>query len=1116
MGGASSPGPAAAAGAVRLRLLERPALFGADGHEHLLAPKDAALLMLLARRGSMDRDALAGLLWPRSTPVAAQNSLRQRDFRLAKAAGRPVLAKQGVLALADGVEHDLGDPGRRLAADAWALRAPLLAGLAFPEEPDLAREIEAERRRWDGELREALMRLIAARNATHEIAGAIACAQRLVADEPTSEHAARLLMRLHHRRGDRALALEAFDILKRHLHDALGEAPSQETVELVHQIGSAQVPDSPPVAALPLALQGHHHTGGREAVIAAARGRLAQGGPVLLSGPAGIGKTSVFEALLRAVQPLVVVRLQPEDRDIANAAARRLAQAWPTGADGPDTELMHWLRLPPGAPAPGSVSPARLHDAFAGALAALPGGTRAIVAVDDLHFADDGGAALFGRLLREGPRRPWLLAARGHELADPLSQWLLAQPADDEAQFELAPLGAADLRPLLAATLGPDADLDAWAAAVASHCSGHPLSALQVLRALHAQGTLARRTPPAELPVPREASQRVARQLERCDERTQHLAYAAALCGGEFGIEVARRVLGCSATELVVPWRRMQGLGLARDAAYTHELVRQAVAEMVPAALAPAIHGEIAAALRDAGVDPARRVRHWSAAARWTEAAQDQLAAAANALAAGARLEARERLLDAAAHFDRAGLAREAFDALARAMPLSLALLSAEAAAIQVDELAARATTDEQRCRAGLARAQLACERHDENALELARQVQRLAATDGDAALRRHAGFVVATALHVVGEHADSLALVESLLADGGHDAESLDPLAELHALLLAELGRRRESAAIFVDSWRRASARHDLARTAEQAGNAAIQLGYLCRLEQALELSEAAMALDRRLGSELSFSAVNEASVAALHADLGHYDRALEIGQRCVDALRRSGLPHFLVSAENTLAAAYLQLGRSDLAHPLLADAPPEAPAWARALRRVAQGSLAHYRGESPLPAAHEGRVMLEASLGAGFSGFLRERIELEEARWREPEVAADAGRRCADWARRNEHTALERTARFVEIESLLRAGRAADAAACADALAAHCAGDWSIYSFYRPNLWWAVVQAWDGVGRRADADRLVREAAAWIGERAARHVPPLFRDNFLQRNRTNASLLARAAAVR
>ena len=353
MGGTPSPAQAPTGGPVRLRLHERPAVCLPDGREHPLPARDAALLMLVARRGAIERDVLAALLWPHSTAAKAQLSLRQRLFRLSKAAGRPLFDAQSALALATGVEHDLGDPTDRLAADPWALRVPLLAGLSFTDTPDLAREVEAERRRREPEVRESLMRLITARNAAHELAGAIACAERVVADDPTSEHAVRLLMRLHHRRGDRALALRAFEDLKRHLHETLGEQPSQETVDLVRQIDSAQVPDAPPVAALPLALQTPTHTGGREALIAAARLRLQQGQPVLLSGPAGIGKTSVFDELLRGLRPAVVCRLQPEDRDIAQAAARRLASAWPTGADGDDADLLRWLRARPGAPAPG-------------------------------------------------------------------------------------------------------------------------------------------------------------------------------------------------------------------------------------------------------------------------------------------------------------------------------------------------------------------------------------------------------------------------------------------------------------------------------------------------------------------------------------------------------------------------------------------------------------------------------------------------------------------------------------------------------------------------------------------------------------------------------------------
>ena len=71
----------------RLQLLAAPALVRPDATVVPLERKDAALLALLAFDGPTSRSRAAALLWPDADADKARNSLRQRLFRLRRAAG---------------------------------------------------------------------------------------------------------------------------------------------------------------------------------------------------------------------------------------------------------------------------------------------------------------------------------------------------------------------------------------------------------------------------------------------------------------------------------------------------------------------------------------------------------------------------------------------------------------------------------------------------------------------------------------------------------------------------------------------------------------------------------------------------------------------------------------------------------------------------------------------------------------------------------------------------------------------------------------------------------------------------------------------------------------------
>ncbi|NUP87818.1 MAG: aldehyde dehydrogenase family protein [Burkholderiaceae bacterium] len=115
---------------VGLRLLGPPQLH-AGGRVHDLAGSDALLIALLAIEGALPRRRAAELLWPDRDPRRANISLRQRLFRLKRAAGRDVVTGDVTLALAPEVAHDLAGLDAALLADADLDAAAATAALMY-------------------------------------------------------------------------------------------------------------------------------------------------------------------------------------------------------------------------------------------------------------------------------------------------------------------------------------------------------------------------------------------------------------------------------------------------------------------------------------------------------------------------------------------------------------------------------------------------------------------------------------------------------------------------------------------------------------------------------------------------------------------------------------------------------------------------------------------------------------------------------------------------------------------------------------------------------------------------------------------------------------------------
>ena len=94
---------------MHLHLSRDPGIAVAGGPVQPLALRDGGLLAWLALEGPTSRAKLASLFWPEAAVDAARNALRQRLFQIKRQIGQDVVAGTSVLALAEGVTHDLAD-----------------------------------------------------------------------------------------------------------------------------------------------------------------------------------------------------------------------------------------------------------------------------------------------------------------------------------------------------------------------------------------------------------------------------------------------------------------------------------------------------------------------------------------------------------------------------------------------------------------------------------------------------------------------------------------------------------------------------------------------------------------------------------------------------------------------------------------------------------------------------------------------------------------------------------------------------------------------------------------------------------------------------------------------
>lgn len=597
---------------------------GAPAPAELLWRKHFALLIYLARspRHTRTREHLVGLLWADRTEAAARHSLSEALRMIRRHAGQAAVeVNVGQVALAPGaVELDVDRLEELAAAGEWERASELIAGeflegFGVPDASSFEDWLTGERERWRRRGSEVLVRCadnLARAGRAQEASG---LAERALDIDPTSESAARAMLRSLALAGDRAGALELYDRFRERLAEA-GVEPSAETSALVERIQRERGParelpretaDEPSIPRPPLG--GRAEELGRLLDAAARSARARRAGLLLIEGEPGIGKSRLLDEML-ALQRLdgtavVAARAVEGDRGDAWSGALALARGGLLTAPGVGAAppaalaafaalLTEWADRFPGA---ASVEPVPLGRALAEAVRAVAAERPVVLAVDDAQWLDEDSILALGVALRDLAEVPLtlVLATAPYPQRPELDELRSRIGRDVEGgAVRLRRLDRAAIRSLAEHML-PGYDpiaLDRVVRRVATDSAGLPLLAVELLRAVALGldlGTIAGTWPeplrtldqslPGDLPDAVVAAIRIA--YRRLSPAAQRVLVAAAILGDLAAPLLLERAVGMGEPELgraldELEWHRWL-VSEPRGYSFAARIVRQVI-----------------------------------------------------------------------------------------------------------------------------------------------------------------------------------------------------------------------------------------------------------------------------------------------------------------------------------------------------------------------------------------------------------------------------------------------------------------------------------------------------------------------------------------------------------
>lgn len=343
----------------------------------------------------------------------------------------------------------------------------------------------------------------------------------------------------------------------------------------------------------------------------AARGNLRA---VLIEGEPGIGKSRLLaDAVAGAAESgLQVFRGRSDELARAQPFAA-LAEALSVRTSSDDqrkAKLASALSGPlseVSAPLPEAGPQFQIVDAFVDLVESAALERPAVVALDDVHWADPGTTlAVSGLAERLGDLpvalvlayRPWPMR---RELERLLERLISEQGA---VELRLTPLPDREILAIAGDLLGHEPD--EHVVDLLSRTNGNPLYVVELLRALSENGAAG----PEATNLPPSLRMTILRRLSVLPEPSLRVLRAACILGSVFSVEDVGIVLSQSPIELYPQLDHALRLGVLEQRekrlAFRHDLIREALYEDMPSAVRTALHRDSARALAAAGAPPLR------------------------------------------------------------------------------------------------------------------------------------------------------------------------------------------------------------------------------------------------------------------------------------------------------------------------------------------------------------------------------------------------------------------------------------------------------------------------------------------------------------------------------
>ena len=449
--------------------------------------------------------------------------------------------------------------------------------------------------------------------------------EEVLREDAADEEAHRALMRRHVASGDRPAAARQFRLLRDEL-SRLGAEPSEETLALQRELTRG-----PAVRAARLL---HAPVEGRERELASASGALqraaaADGGALLVTGPLGIGKTRVVEAVLAEAEELGFHTLRgaaheeegrtpyaPLVEALDPLAARRpeLAGALSRQRAGRPRATAALGARPGGGGGGARGSPSRLLGGRPAAGAGRLGARRRAV-IDDLNAADEATVALVHHLARSAAGERLLVVAGMRDEPLPKAAALVRSSLLERGaavEVALGPLDRAALaaiaqraagRPLRPGALG----------AIERSAAGNPFFAEELAASVDASG---------EVTVPPRLREIVARRLERLDQLGERLLAALAVIDDGFTGAELTALAGAEGVDEALSEAEAAGVleSVRGRYRFRHALVREELAARLPEEALRRTHADAAALLAADDAPPERVAHHLLRAGRARDA----------------------------------------------------------------------------------------------------------------------------------------------------------------------------------------------------------------------------------------------------------------------------------------------------------------------------------------------------------------------------------------------------------------------------------------------------------------------------------------------------------------